>query len=88
MAKTMQDFQTPPIMFTRWSDGFGEFQYGAPLAGPFELANPIQAMQIEAGAKGMGIWVQVALVPLEAFFGQPEEEESHDGSGTEVGQPG
>lgn len=88
MPKPMQEYQTPPIIFQRFKDEFAEFDYGAPLNGPFELANPIQAMQLEAAAKGKGIIVQAALCDLKQFFGTPEEGEPDDRPGTGTSNPG
>ena len=83
-----QDYQTPPIMMSRLRDNFGEIDYTVPLNGPFEVAPLLQAMQMEAGAKQMGIVIQVTLAPLELFFGVPETEEPNDRPERENDQPG
>lgn len=79
-----QDYQTPPMMFIRYRDNFSEMDYSAPLTGPYEVTNPLQAMQMEAGAKQMGIVIQAALVPLDYFFGVPVEEDKNGTVGSET----
>jgi len=81
------EFATPPIMFVRMMDEFTGVNYAVPLTGAFEVTTPLQAMQLEAQAKGLGIVIQAALVPLENFFGVPKEEPDGQQSGTEAGNP-
>lgn len=80
MAKGTPEYTAAPIMFIRETDEFKDIQFAYPLNGPFELANPVQAIQMEATAKGLGVVVRVALVSLDDFWGVPPEESKDDGS--------
>jgi len=74
----MADEQLTPIMFARFADEFSDLQWSMFLGGPFEVTNPLQAMVMEAGAKGCGIVIQVALVPIETLFPELGEEPVED----------
>lgn len=74
MAKNdYDDMKIAPMMYARFTNEFGELDYTHQLSNAFEITVPLQAMQAEAGAKGMGVLVQFALVPLSWFYGDPEE---------------
>ena len=71
-----EDFDTAPMVLLKYTQGFEEIDYTIPLNGPFDVTTPLTAIQLEAQAKGCAVFVQVALVPLEDFWGkQPDESE-------------
>lgn len=68
------DYNAAPMMLTKFTMGFGEVDYTIPLTGAFEVTTPLQAVELEARAKGCAVIIQVALVPLEEIYGdQPDE---------------
>ncbi len=66
-----------PMSLVRLADNFGEIQYALSLAGAFDVTTPLQAAQLEAGARGKCIIIQVTLVDPEIYFGQPSEQEGN-----------
>lgn len=67
-----------PLIFMRFTDKFEKLDYSIGLTGPFEVTTPLQAMMQEAGAKGMGVVVQAALIPMEDLgIDSPIEGEEH-----------
>jgi len=76
MTKAIDDHRITPMLFQRWEDEFSAPGWAKPLDGPFAIANLLQAMQDEAGAKGMGVIIQCSLCPLEWFYGPAPEPET------------
>lgn len=72
-----------PMVLQRWNDEFSTMNYAVSLGNAFEITTPLSAIQQEAGAKGMGVIVMVALVPLDYIFGKPDIE----GETTDEPQP-
>ena len=73
----MAQDQIVPILFQRFSDEFETSEWSLMLSGPYEITNPLQTMVMEAGAKGMSVVIQAALVPTEVLFpdlDEPEED--------------
>jgi len=83
MAKQPDEYQ-PTIFLWMYTDNFQEVDYIAPLSGPFDLTNPIQALQLRAKARGMGIIVQAACVPLEQIYGEQSDEQQESDTRTTV----
>lgn len=54
-----------PIIMVKFTPGFGEVDYSVILDGPYDITNPLQAIQQEAGAKGCGVVVNISLVPID-----------------------
>lgn len=69
MAKAIEEYHIVPLLFQRWEDEFKAPGWAKPLDNPFGLTNIISALLDEAGARGMGVIVQVSLCPLEWFHG-------------------
>ena len=63
------------IMFNRYADDFEALLWTTQLGGPYEVTNPLQAMVMEAGAKGLAVVINAALVSPEVFFPEASEEE-------------
>lgn len=61
-----------PMSLIRLGDNFGEIQYALSLNGAFDLTTPVTAMQLEAGARGKCIIIQITLVDPEIYYGPPE----------------
>lgn len=72
MAK--DDYDTAPMVLSKYTQGFAEIDYSIPLNGPFDVTTPLTAIQLEAQAKGCAVLVQVALIPLDEFWGEQEDE--------------
>jgi len=72
MAK--EDFDTAPMVLTKYTQSFEEIDYSIPLNGPFDVTTPLTAIQLEAQAKGCAVLVNIALVPLDVFWGDIEKE--------------
>ena len=68
------DFALPPILMSKWTPGFGAVDYTVELAGPYEITNPLQAIQQEAGAKGCVVVVNIGLIPADEYYGKPVQE--------------
>ena len=62
-----------PILFCRYEDEFDKLAWSSMLSGPFEVTNPLQAMMMEAGSKGMSVVINVSLVPTDTLFPMPDE---------------
>lgn len=60
------------LLYQQYTDDFKEVDWTIIMSGPFELNNPIQALLMEAGQKGMCVIVQASLVPSDVLF-PPEE---------------
>ncbi len=74
MAK--DDFDTAPMVLSKYTQGFKEIDYSIPLNGPFDVTTPLTAIQLEAQAKGCAVLVNVALITLDEFYGnEPDETE-------------
>jgi len=69
-----EDYNTAPMVLLRYTEGFEKVDYAIPLNGPFDVTTPLTAIQLEALAKNCGVFVQVALIPLEEFWGPQEDE--------------
>ena len=70
------DYANAPMMFTKFTEGFGEVDFTIPLNSAFDVTTPLQAIELEARAKSCAVMIQVALIPLEELYGdQPEEVE-------------
>lgn len=67
-----------PIVFVKFTPEFQAADYTLIMGGPFELTNPLQALQAEAGAKGCVVVVNVALVPADAFRSTDDDERETD----------
>lgn len=63
-----------PLIYQKWTAEFKEIDFAVSLNGPFDLTTPVQALQQEAGAKGMGVIIQASIVPLDWIYGLPPEE--------------
>ncbi len=74
----MTDMQTSHtvLLYQQFTDDFKEVDWTIIMSGPFELNNPIQALLMEAGQKGMCVIVQASLVPSDVLF--PPDEELED----------
>lgn len=57
-----------PIIMVKFTPRFEETDYSVILDGAFDITNPLQAIQQEAGAKGCGVVVQISLVPLDELM--------------------
>lgn len=68
-----------PLVYTRFTDGFGEVAWGCALASAFEVSSQLTALEAEAGAKGATIAVNVALIYPALFDEEPSEEETDNG---------
>lgn len=66
-----------PMSMIRYTDNFQEVSYALALNGAFDLTTPIQALQLEAGARGKAVIIQVALVDLDMYYNQPQDEEGN-----------
>ena len=64
-----------PMSLVRLGDNFGEIQYALSINGAFDVTTPLQGMQLEAGARGKAVIIQVALVDLDTYYGQPSDQE-------------
>ncbi len=69
-----EDYDTAPMVLTKYTQEFAEIDYSIPLNGPFDVTTPLTAIQLEAQAKGCAVLVQVALIPLDQFWGKTEDE--------------
>ena len=69
----MAQDQIVPILFQRFSDEFETSEWSLMLSGPYEITIPLQTMVMEAGAKGMSVVIQAALVPTDVLFPEMEE---------------
>lgn len=77
MAK--DDFDMAPIILTFYTEGFAEVNYSIPITGPFEVTTPLQAVELEARAKGCAVMIQVSLIPLDELYGDlPDEDEGDE----------
>ena len=71
-----EDYDTAPMVLTKFTEGFAEIDYSIPLNGPFDVTTPLSAVLLEAQAKHCAVIVQMALVPLDDFYGvKPDESE-------------
>ncbi len=66
-----------PMSLIRLADNFGEIQYALALNGAFDVTTPLQAAQLEAGARGKCIILQLTLVDPEIYFGPPPDQEGN-----------
>ena len=74
MAK--DDFQSAPMIFTRFKDNFAEVDYTLPIEGAFGVTAPLTAIELEARAKGCAVIIQVSLISLDDFYGtEPDTDE-------------
>lgn len=78
----VHDFKQAPLLLIAFKDGFTEPDYAAPLGGPFDVTNPLQAALLRAQALGMGVIVQFAVVPLSDIWGDEPSQEIKDGDKT------
>jgi len=69
----MAQDQIVPILFQRFTDEFEAQDWSLMLSGPYEVTNPLQAMVMEAGSKGMSVVIQASLVPVDVLFPEMEE---------------
>ncbi len=69
----MAQDQIVPMLFQRFSDEFKTSEWSLMLSGPYEVTNPLQTMVMEAGAKGMAVVIQAALVPIDVLFPEIDE---------------
>jgi hypothetical protein len=65
------------MSLVRLEDNFGEIQYALHLNGAFDITTPLQGMQLEAGARGKCIIIQVTLVDPEIYFGPTPDQEGN-----------
>jgi len=72
------DYANAPMMFTKFTEGFGEVDFTIPLNSAFDVTTPLQAIELEARAKSCAVIIQVALVPLDEIYGALEEETEGD----------
>lgn len=63
------DYDAAPMILTKFTQGFGEVDYSIALQGAFEITTPLQAIEMEARAKGCAVMIQVALITLEELYG-------------------
>jgi hypothetical protein len=74
------------MSLVRLADNFGEILYALAINGAFDVTTPLQGMQLEAGARGKCIIIQVTLVDPDIYFGPaPTQEGEIDRD--EQGQP-
>lgn len=78
MAKQTPDMTQ--IIFIRLNDNGQDVDYTTPLNGPFDVTNLLQAMVVEASAKGKGIVVTTQITNLQDFFGVPPEGDTENAS--------
>ncbi len=70
------DFQSAPMIFTRFKDNFAEVDYTLPIEGAFGVTAPLTAIELEARAKQCAVIIQVSLISLDDFYGpQPDTDE-------------
>ncbi len=75
MAKAIDNAGIVPMLFQRFTDEFGAPSWAKPISNAFDLTNLVQAIQAEAGAKGMAVFISVSLCPLEWFYGPAPDAE-------------
>ena len=68
------DFDTAPMVLLVYTQEFGEINYTLPIQGPYDVTTPLTAIQLEAQSKGCAVMIQIALIPLEQFWGEQEDE--------------
>lgn len=76
-----QDFALAPMMLAKYTNNFEVLDFAQPLNGSFDMTNYLTTWQQEATAKQMAVMIQVALIPLDVFWGTDEtetEEETND----------
>ncbi len=95
MAKAIDNVGIVPMLFQRFTDEFGTPSWAKPISNAFDLTNLVQALQAEAGAKGMAVFISVSLCPLEWFYGpapepetQPTQPTGENEDGKEGREPG
>lgn len=77
-----------PMIMVKYKPEFTEIDYSTYLNSPYDITVPLQAIQQEAGAKGMGVIVQVALVPLSTLMGDDENNQNPpENQDLEAGNP-
>jgi len=71
-----EDFDVAPMLLTKFTQGFEEVDYSISIEGPYGVTTPLEAVRLEAQAKGCAVMIQFALIPLTELYGeQPDEEE-------------
>ena len=73
-----KDYDNAPLMMTKFKNGFEEIDFTIPLNTAFDITTPLQAIELEARAKGCAVIIQVGLIPLEEFWGDLTEEDEGD----------
>ena len=69
-----EDFDTAPMVLTRFTNDFAEIDYSIPLNGPFDATTPLTAILLEAQVKHCAVINNVALITLDDFYGPQTEE--------------
>ena len=71
-----EDYEVAPMLLTKFTQGFAEVDYSITIDGPFGVTTPLEAVRLEAQAKGCAVVIQFALIPLTELMGdQPDETE-------------
>ena len=65
-----------PLLYWRYTDGFAAYDWGREFQTSYEVAQQIDSLLREAGAKGMSLVVQVALVKTEELYPDKPKEVS------------
>ncbi len=70
------DYEVAPMLLTKFTQGFAEVDYSITIDGPYGVTTPLEAVRLEAQAKGCAVVIQFALIPLTELMGdQPDETE-------------